>query len=155
MGKVIATFRNIDAAERAADDLRRAGFSEKEISLVAKEHKDRPTGRMEGQGHNLTSGTTVGAGIGAGVGLLASAGLLAIPGIGPILAAGPLAATLSGAAMGGLTGAFVDWGIPKRESEHLQREVQEGKAVILVESPKADKAKDILDRHAEDVKMLA
>ncbi len=153
MGKVIATFRNIDTAERAADELRRAGFSEKEISLVAKEHKDRHQGRMEG--HNLTSGTTVGAGIGAGVGLLASAGLLAIPGIGPILAAGPLAATLSGAAMGGLTGAFVDWGIPKKESEHLQREVQEGKAVILVESPRADKAKDILDRHAEEVKMLA
>jgi uncharacterized membrane protein len=80
---------------------------------------------------------------------------LIIPGIGPLLAAGPLAATLSGAAIGGLAGAFVDWGIPKSESEHLQKEVQEGKAVILVHAPDINKAKHILEQHAEEVKVLA
>lgn len=150
MGKVIATFRSADDADRATDELKRAGFNEKDISLVA---KDDRTNRTES--HNLTSGATMGAGIGAGVGLLASAGLLAIPGIGPILAAGPLAAALSGAALGGLAGAFMDWGIPKQESERLQREVQEGKAVVLVHSDRADKAKEILERHADEVKMLA
>lgn len=149
MGKVIATFRNSDDAERAAGELRKAGFSEKEISMVAKDAKTHKT-----EMHNLTSGTATGAGIGAGVGLLASAGLLAIPGIGPILAAGPIAATLSGAALGGLAGAFVDWGIPKHESEHLQKEVQEGKAVILVHSNETSRAKHILDQHAEEVKVL-
>ena len=150
MGKVIATFRNADEAERAADELRKAGFSEKEISMVAKDERTHKT-----EMHNLTSGTATGAGIGAGIGLMASAGLLAIPGIGPILAAGPLAATLSGAALGGLTGAFVDWGIPKAESEHLQKEVQEGKAVILVQADDVTKAKHILERHAQEVKTLA
>ncbi len=151
MGKVIATFRNADDAERAADELRKSGFSEKDISMVSKDQKKTNHTEM----HNLTSGTATGAGIGAGVGLLASAGLLVVPGIGPLLAAGPLAATLSGAALGGLTGAFVDWGIPKKESEHLQREVQEGKAVILVHSDRTHEAEQILDRHAEEVKVLA
>lgn len=146
MGKVVATFVKPDQAEHAIEALEQKGFTDREISLVTKDHRGR---------ENLADGTAWGAGIGAGAGLLASAGLLAIPGIGPLLAAGPLAATLGGATVGGLTGAFVDWGIPDREGRHLEEEVREGRAVVLINSDKADEAASILRRQgADEVKTL-
>jgi len=113
---VVATFDSADRAEKAVDKLREDGFRENEISIVARDERrkgDRdsrsydPLSDVTATGlavddSRVTGGATTGAAIGAGAGLLASAGALAIPGIGPILAAGPLAATLSGAATGGL-----------------------------------------------------
>jgi uncharacterized membrane protein len=149
MAKVLATFQDPHRAEQAVDALEKAGFSDQQISLVAKDH------RQGGRGDNLADGTAWGAGIGAGAGLLASAGLLAIPGIGPILAAGPLAAALTGATVGGLTGAFVDWGVPEQEGKHLEKEVEEGRAVVLVDAAqKAQKAEEILRRFGQEVQTL-
>jgi uncharacterized membrane protein len=143
VAKLVATFKDADQAERAVEALEEKGFSEREISLVTKDTRRR-------QGENLSNGAAWGAGIGAGAGLLASAGLLAIPGIGPLLAAGPLAASLGGATVGGLTGAFVDWGVPDAEGKHLETEVKEGCAVVLVRSDKASEAEAILRREGAD-----
>lgn len=153
MGKVIATFQDAERAERAVHALKEAGIEDHDISLVSKDTRKNgaPAG---GEHHDLTSGTTWGAGIGAGTALLATAGLIAIPGIGPILALGPLAAGLTGAAAGGMVGAFVDWGMPKAEGEHLQKEVQEGRAVILVATNDEQKVEGILKKHAHEVKIL-
>jgi uncharacterized membrane protein len=150
VGKVIATFANADQAEQAVRALHDEGFSDREVSLVAKDHR----GMSARGGHNLTTGAAVGAGVGTGTALLATAGALVIPGIGPILALGPLAAALTGAAVGGLAGAFVDWGIPAGESRQLQREVQEGRAVVLVDAQQAEKARGTLSRFATEVKTL-
>jgi uncharacterized membrane protein len=148
MSKLVATFHDPDSAERAVDALKRAGFNEQDISLVTRDHRAH-TAEHEGQTRDgVEDGTAWGAGIGAGATLLASAGLLVIPGIGPLLALGPLAAGLTGAAAGGLVGAFVDWGIPAGESEHLEKEIKEGRAVVLVDAKdKASKAKQILQEH--------
>jgi hypothetical protein len=160
VGKVIARFQDADKAERALEDLKREGFDEKDVSLVA---KDRRTGKVEQThgaarqgGHHDTvwDGTAIGAGVGAGAGLLATAGLLVIPGIGPILALGPLAATLGMGAAGGLAGAFMDWGIPSQEGHRLQQDVERGEAVVLVDSPKSDRAADILKRHTQHVQVI-
>ncbi|MBX5466373.1 MAG: DUF1269 domain-containing protein [Firmicutes bacterium] len=149
MGKVLATFQDPARAEEAVHALEEAGFTDREISLVSKDH------RRQTKGDSLADGTAWGAGIGAGAGLLASAGLLAIPGIGPILAAGPLAAALTGATVGGLTGAFMDWGVPEAEGRHLQREVEEGRAVVLVDAgPRAERAESILRRYGQEVQAL-
>jgi hypothetical protein len=152
VGKVIATFKNVEAAEDAIHALERQGFQDKEISLVSKDPRHREDGL--GERHHLATGVTVGAGVGAGTTLLAAAGTLAIPGLGPILALGPLAAVLTGAAAGGLLGAFVDWGIPRAEGQHLQKEVEEGRAVVLVDTEKADKAEEILRRHSDEVQAV-
>jgi uncharacterized membrane protein len=152
MGKVVATFKDVEAAEAAVHALKQQGFEDREISLVSKDHRDREA--KGGARHNLTTGATVGAGVGAGTALLAAAGTLAIPGIGPILALGPLAAGLTGAAAGGLLGAFVDWGIPRAESQHLEKEVAEGRAVVLVDAKNAGKAEEILRRHTEEVRTV-
>ena len=161
MGKAIARFDSPDRAERAVDELKREGFTDKEISLVAKDpreggHAAHPAGAPH-QGKRddgLWDGTAVGAGVGVGAGLLATAGLLVIPGIGPLLALGPLAATLGLSAAGGLAGAFVDWGVPSGESERLQKDVERGEAVVLVDSGKIDRAVDILKRHTNRVQTV-
>lgn len=156
MGKVIATFNDAETAEKAAHSLKQAGFDDKAVSLVAKDVRGKQAG-ADGAHHRdgVSDGTAWGAGIGAGAGILAGAGLLTIPGIGPLLAIGPLAAGLTGMTAGGLTGAFIDWGIPSAEGKHLQKEVEEGRAVVLVDAPKSDKAEQILrEQHAEEVKAL-
>lgn len=154
MSKVIATFQRPQDAEHVVHTLEQKGFNEKEVSMVTKHHQSMNSDN-DSSGHNISSGTEWGAGIGAGAGLLASAGLLAVPGIGPLLAAGPLAAVLGGAAVGGLTGAFVDWGVPKAEGQHLQKQVEEGHAVVLVDSPKSHEAVKIFkENHAHEVKEL-
>jgi uncharacterized membrane protein len=146
MAKVVATFRDADQAERAVHALKQAGFSEHDVSLVSKD--PRETSRPGQPRDSVADGTAWGAGIGAGATLLASAGLLVIPGIGPLLALGPLAAGLTGAAAGGLVGAFVDWGLPAAESEHLEREVKEGRAVVLVDAgDRREQAERILRSH--------
>jgi uncharacterized membrane protein len=141
VGKIVATFRDRDRAEAAIRELEEKGYTDREISLVTKDRRGR---------ENLANGTAWGAGIGAGAGLLASAGLLAIPGIGPLLAAGPLAATLGGATVGGLAGAFVDWGLPDQEGRHLEEEIREGRSVVLIRSDHAEEAKEILRRRGAD-----
>jgi hypothetical protein len=166
MAKVVATFQSQDAAERAIDALKRSGFEDREISMISKDHRhpehpgnDHKGGAPHGQGQtrdSVADGTAWGAGIGAGATLLASAGLLMVPGIGPILAMGPLAAGITGAAAGGLIGAFVDWGIPSGESKHLEAEVKEGRAVLLLDVQKPEKAEEILKReHALEVRRPA
>lgn len=153
LGKIVATFGDVQSADRAVQALEQEGFKDQEISVVAKDNQNRA--HPPGQEQDLSRGTTIGAGVGLGAGLLASAGLLAVPGIGPLLAAGPLAAALGGAAIGGLSGALVDWGIPDQESQRLQKEVQEGRAVILMNTPDTQKAEKILRSHAQEVKALS
>jgi len=159
VGKVIARFQDEHKAEQAIDDLKREGFSDQDVSLVA---KDKRTGKVEKSaggdakhGHDsLWDGTAIGAGVGAGAGILASAGLLVIPGIGPILALGPLAATLGMGAAGGLAGAFIDWGVPSNEGKQLQQDVERGEAIVLVDSPQSDHAVSILKRHTQHVQVV-
>lgn len=159
MGKVIGRFQDAGRAERAIEDLKHEGYSDGAVSLVAKDPRTgkvaQHAGGQHGQAHDsLWDGTAIGAGVGAGAGLLASAGLLIVPGIGPILALGPLAATLGMGAAGGLAGAFIDWGVPANEGHRLQQDVERGEAIVLVDSPKSDRAADILKRHTDHVQVI-
>lgn len=159
MGKVIGRFQDADKAERAVEDLKHEGFSDREVSLVAKDPRtgkiEKQAGGQDSHGHDsLWDGTAIGAGVGAGAGLLASAGLLIIPGIGPILALGPLAATLGMGAAGGLAGAFIDWGVPANEVHRLQQDVERGEAIVLVDSPQSARAADVLKRHTDHVQVV-
>ncbi|HEY8450415.1 MAG TPA: hypothetical protein VIL95_08050 [Bacillota bacterium] len=136
---VVGTFPSREQAERGAERLQRAGFSRDAISLVSK--GERGAEQRQESMTNLgeaTGGAMWGAGIGAGAGLLASAGALAIPGIGPLIAAGPLAATLSGAAVGGLAGGLADWGIPEERGRFYEEEVRAGRVLCAVEADEGE-----------------
>ncbi|GAB6875730.1 DUF1269 domain-containing protein [Thermaerobacter litoralis] len=155
---VIGSFDSRQQAEAAVEALKARGVKEQEISLVSR----REGGAREGRdadpsftNQSLSEGTAWGAGIGAGAGLLASAGALAIPGIGPLVAAGPLAATLSGAAAGGLAGGLVDWGIPEAEAREFENKVRQGKTLCAVrcDDAKVNDVAQVLRQHgAADVK---
>lgn len=145
---VVATFPSRSDAERGISRLQEGGFSKDEISVVAKDDRgqggqglQQNTGN-QGMFGDTTEGVSWGAGIGAGAGLLASAGALAIPGIGPLLAVGPLAAALSGAAVGGLAGGLMDWGIPEERGRFYEEQVRSGQALAAVRVQNDEKARE-------------
>ena len=153
---VIGSFDSRQQAEAAVTALKERGVKESEVSLVSRREGGA---RGDARGTSMTNqslseGTAWGAGIGAGAGLLASAGALAIPGIGPLVAAGPLAATLSGAAAGGLAGGLVDWGIPETQAREFENKVKQGKTLCAVrcEGDQVNEVAQVLRQHgAADV----
>jgi len=149
-------------AERIANQLKGAGFSENDISVLFpdktgtrdfahEQHTKAPEGAAAGAG---TGGL-----LGGGLGWLVGIGALAIPGVGPFIAAGPIMAALAGAAAGaaagGLTGALVGLGIPEYEAKQYEGKIREGNMLISVhaeDSKEVDKAKEIFKREgAHDI----
>ncbi|MDK2835850.1 MAG: hypothetical protein PWP21_627 [Thermosediminibacterales bacterium] len=128
---VIGVFDSRDKAENAVNEMRNSGFTENEISIVAKNQEGEET-------DSVADGTTTGSVLGGMAGLAVGAGALAIPGLGPIIAAGPIAGMLSGAASGGIAGALIDWGIPEERGREYEEELRQGKILATV---RADESK--------------
>ncbi len=129
---VVAAFQDTARAKEAVRQLEAKGFNDREVSLIGPEDKN-----AHGQGahqDSTTDGAAWGAGIGGAAGLMAAAGAIAIPGIGPLIAAGPIAAALTGATAGGLTGAFVDLGIPSSSTKRYEDELKQGHSLVTVQS---------------------
>jgi hypothetical protein len=138
---VFCTAENSAQASRIVEQLKGAGFSSQDISVLMPDH----SGAKEFAVHNQTKapeGATAGAGtgaaVGAGLGWLAGIGALAIPGLGPLIAAGPIMAALAGAtvggAVGGMTGALIGMGIPEYEAQRYEERVKGGRVLIAVHS---------------------
>jgi hypothetical protein len=159
---VFCIAKDYDQVERIVAEMKSAGFSHDDISVLfpdktgtkdfAHEHNTKaPEGAATGAG--------AGGAIGGGLGWLIGIGALAIPGVGPFIAAGPIMAALSGAALGaavgGLTGALVGMGIPEFEAKRYEGKIREGGALVSVHTDDADersRAKDIFKRAgAEDI----
>src|SRR5512141_746175 len=126
-------------AARIANDLKAAGFSGNDISVLCpdkgatrdfahEQHTKAPEGAAAGAG---TGGV-----LGGGLGWLVGIGALAIPGVGPFIAAGPIMAALAGAAVGaaagGITGALVGFGIPEYEAKQYEGKIRKGNMLISV-----------------------
>ncbi len=138
---VIGVFRSEEFAKEAIAELKRNGFDEREISLIAKdkqEQKNRgdaePEQRLTMEDQNLSEGMFTGSALGGIAGLLAGAGALLIPGIGPIIAAGPLAAFLTGVVGGGLAGGLVDFGIPEERGRYFEERVKKGDILVTLKA---------------------
>ncbi|MDQ0219099.1 hypothetical protein ELQ35_12200 [Peribacillus cavernae] len=153
--RVIGVYENGDDAVRAVEELKAQGYDQDDISVVAKDRDEvdavnEETGTKTEEG--LAAGAATGGLFGGAAGLLAGVGALAIPGIGPILAAGPIAATLTGAAVGagtgGLAGALIGMGIPDDEADRYERDVKEGKLLVLLDpdARKTDRGLNDLNR---------
>jgi hypothetical protein len=149
-------------ALRIVDQLRAAGFSSNDISVLLpdkagtrdfahEQHTKAPEGAATGAG---TGGV-----LGGAVGWLVGIGTLAIPGLGPFIAAGPIMAALSGAAagaaLGGITGALIGMGMPEYEAKRYEGKLKEGNLLISVhadDSTERDRAKEIFEAvGAEDI----
>jgi len=159
---VIAIAKSEDQAVRIVEQLKAAGFSNNDVSVLL---PDRAGSRDFAHEHHTKApeGAATGAvvgGLAAGaLGWLVGIGSLAIPGVGPLIAAGPIMAALSGAAaggaVGGIAGALVGLGIPEYEAKQYEGKVKNGNILISVhtdDSRKRQAAKEIFERaHAEDI----
>jgi hypothetical protein len=159
---VIAIAKSEDQAVRIVEQLKAAGFSNNDVSVLL---PDRAGSRDFAHEHHTKApeGAATGAvvgGLAAGaLGWLVGIGSLAIPGVGPLIAAGPIMAALSGAAaggaVGGIAGALVGLGIPEYEAKQYEGKVKNGNILISVhtdDSKQRQIAKEIFERaHAEDV----
>lgn len=156
----IGVFSNKQKAELAINDLRDKGVMDKEISCVYTDKdgdvKDSQTGEKMGSG--AAAGATTGAVIGTIAGLVVANGIL--PGLGTLFVAGPLAAALgltgavattvagaaTGAAAGGLIGAFSKLGVAKEDAELYERHIRKGEVVVICRS-EADDIMEVFTRH--------
>jgi hypothetical protein len=154
---VFCIAQNLEQAEIIVNNLKTAGFSTNDISVLFPDKsttKDFAHEKHTKAPEGAAIGGTVGLGAGAVIGLLAGIGALAIPGVGPLIAAGPIMGALSGAAVGaatgGLAGALIGLGIPEYEAK-----IQGGSALISVHTDSSearDQAKKIFElAHAEDI----
>lgn len=159
---VIGIVKHEPQAVRIANELRSAGFTSDDISVLFPDRSGTRDFAHE-QNTKAPEGAAAGAGTGAvlggGLGWLVGIGALAIPGVGPFIAAGPIMAALAGtavgAAAGGLTGALVGLGIPEFEAKQYEGKIRDGNILISVhvaDGDEEDTAKEIFEREgAEDV----
>jgi hypothetical protein len=138
-----------------ADNLKAAGFSENDVSVLFPDKQGTKDFAHE-QNTKAPEGATTGAGTGAvlggALGWMVGIGALAIPGLGPFIAAGPIMAALAGAAggaaAGGLTGALIGMGIPEYEAKRYEGKVKDGNILLSVhteDGDERDRAKKILE----------
>jgi len=159
---VFGIARSESQAAKIANDLKAAGFSENDVSVLFpdktgtrdfahEQHTKAPEG--------AATGASTGAVLGGTLGWLVGIGSLAIPGLGPFIAAGPIMAALAGAAggaaAGGLTGALIGLGIPEYEAKRYEGKLKQGNILLSVhtdDNDERDQAKQILEAEgAEDI----
>lgn len=153
MQKVLGTFPNSDAAEKAVSQMRQKGF-DKDISIIARDKNREKNQYTTMNNDNITNGTATGGVLGALAGLAVGAGALTIPGLGPMIAAGPIAGFFSGTATGGIAGGMVDYGIPEDRSKFYEAKIKQGSILVTVQAAdnQVNEAADTLRRFgAQDV----
>ncbi|MDO9212540.1 MAG: hypothetical protein Q7U23_01750 [Methylococcales bacterium] len=159
---VFCIAQNVDQATLIVDQLKTAGFSNNDISVLLPDKsgtKDFAYEMHTKLPEGAAIGGTAGIGVGAVLGWLAGIGSLAIPGVGPFIAAGPIMGALSGAAVGAATGsmvgALVGLGIPEYEAKRYEGKIIGGNALISVHTESAEslsQAKKIFEQAgAEDI----
>lgn len=154
---VICIVNSVTQAESIVDQLKAAGFSNNDISVLLPDKtgtRDFAHEKRTKAPEGATTGAGTGALLGGALGWLVGIGALAIPGVGPFVAAGPIAAALSGAAVGGavggIAGSLIGMGIPEYEAKRYEGKVREGGILISVHTENSDEA-----RRAEDIFKLA
>jgi uncharacterized membrane protein len=133
---LVGIFETVHEANNVIIRLKEIGYRENDITVLARD-KDKMD-RLEGDTDKMGAGAAIGGTIGGIAAALPALGLLAIPGIGPILAAGPIAVILggvvAGGVAGGLIGAFAEMGINETDARQYERQLSEGKIIVLVEN---------------------
>jgi hypothetical protein len=152
---VVGVFNERRMAQAALQELRRAGFREDQIGVVAPGHDgDAGTAEKKGTGTHMAEGAGIGVAAGAGVGALWALGIVAgfLPAIGPAVAGGIFASILAsaagGAAVAGIAGALVGLGIPAHEATYYEGELKAGRTLVTVKAEsRYAEARDILRRN--------
>ena len=111
----VGVFYDFEQAKQAIDALKKAGYNENEIGILAR-------ASATGLDDTLSSAETGAVEGGVIGGVLGAAAALLIPGFGPAIACGILLATFGAAGIGALAGSligmFVNIGVPEEEAHH-------------------------------------
>ena len=152
MGTVVGVFHDREQARHAVSQLRRAGFRDDQIGVIARDASDRTEVAGDATGNHAEEGAIAGVAAGAGVGALWGLGIAAglLPGIGPVIAGGTLAAIMASAATGaaaaGIAGGLIGAGIPEEEAQGYEREFHAGRTLVTVKAGGREaEARGILD----------
>ena len=153
---VVGIFADRSDAENAIQELKAAGFTDKQIG-VAMRDRDEQRSLIQDTGSSAAEGAATGALSGGVVGgLIGLLGSLLIPGVGPIVAGGVLASTLAGAgigaATGGIIGALMGLGVPEEDAQHFDQGLRSGSVLVTVDAgDRLPEALAILGRHRVDL----
>jgi len=148
-------FMTREAAEKAIAELRTSGYRDDQIGLIMRDASGK-TVKTDGTGQlstNAGEGAALGAAVGAAAGAGIGAGILAgvIPVIGPVIALGTLGTLLvnaaGGAAIAGLAGGLIGWGIPEEDARYYESQVLAGRYLVTVECGTGNDARELLSRH--------
>jgi hypothetical protein len=151
MTTVVGMFEARDAADRAVEALKAAGFRAEDLSVVARELS--LAGDVRDKKSDAGPAVISGGVIGGVAGLLAGLGAMAVPGIGPFLAVGPLAAALTGAAVGvaggEMVGVLTSHGIPREHADYYTEALERGAILVTVhtDAARAAEARRILSEN--------
>ena len=134
---VAGVFDGPNHAETALNQLKAAGFSPEQVSVVARDQGEaKEMVESTGMGSGTATGAVTGGVLGGVAGFLVGISALVIPGIGPIVGSGILLSTLAGAgigaAAGGLVGALTEHGIPEEDARGYEEHVRKGSILLTV-----------------------
>ena len=159
---VFGLYPSITSVEIGVDELKSAGFSNTDISVLLPESAGTRDFAHE-KNTKAPEGATTGAGtgviVGTALGWLMGIGALAVPGVGPFIAAGPVMTALAGAGVagtvGGIAGALIGMGIPEYEAKQYEGQLKNGGILLSVHSDNSNstrRAREILKRTgAQDI----
>lgn len=137
---VIGVFPAVDQAERAVQELLRAGFRRDDVSFILRDEESPARGdemkRDTKKYENKTSARYAEGAVAGGLlgGLIGTLTAVALPGIGTILGAGLLIAGMTGAgAIGGVfTGIMSTAGVTEEEARWFEGELEAGRPLVAV-----------------------
>ena len=144
---VAGVFDGPNHAETALNQLKAAGFSPEQVSVVAQDKGEaKEMAESTGMGAGTATGAVTGGVLGGLGGFLLGISALAIPGIGPIVGSGILLSTLAGAgigaAAGGLVGALTEHGIPEEDARGYEEHVRQGSILLTVHANSDEQAEE-------------
>ena len=162
----IAVAKDHDQASALVTALTEAGFDQKKISIVGKDHaEDAHVHGYVTTGESMSFWGKQGALWGGLFGALAGAGFLFIPGIGPLLVGGPLLSMIvggleGGAVLGGIEAVFaglLHLGLSKDSLALYDKNLREGYCLVILHGTATEvvHGREAVQEKAESVEVHA
>lgn len=149
MKAVVGVYDSHEKAVDAIEELKKAGYSTKNLSLIGK--ADLVNDHIHVKSNDTAEKAEVGVGVVAGsvLGVLAGVGIFAVPGLGFLYGAGALVGAFAGfdfgLIAGGLVAALTHLGMDEVNAVKYEKHLNEGKFVIFAQGSE----KEI--NHAQEV----
>jgi hypothetical protein len=121
--------------------------------MIGKDVKGKVVKKGKTSETNIGEGAAIGVATGALGGAAVGAGIIAgvIPVIGPVLAIGTIGTILlnaaGGAAIAGIAGALIGWGVPEEDARYYEQRVAEGQYLVTVSCEDGEDAWHVMSRH--------